>query len=77
MEYVMTYEDRVYAMLKELDGTFVIADKVSPENTDRFVATVKRYIHDEYYRCHHDVGYRVTIEFNNEYTKIRKIKNGK
>ena len=57
------YVHKVFETFEKMeDGAiFIIKDKVSPGNLVKFIDTVKLYM-----------TYRNTIEFNNDYTRIRK-----
>lgn len=62
----MTYRDKVYKLLIELTDEFNINEKVKPENKDEFIEIVKEFIR-------FDMSRDFIIEFNNSYTKIKKI----
>lgn len=63
------YSRRIGLLLISLqkDEIFVVAEKVRPENRDKFIQHVKDYI---------DMGFGnkdgVQILFNNDYSKLRK-----
>ena len=64
----LTYQDKVFnGLMALLPGEyFIIAEKVSPENSDRFNETVEHLID-----CDYASHYGKQIEFNSEYKKIR------
>lgn len=57
------YVHKVFETFENMEDEeiFIIKDRVSPTNLVKFIDTVKLYI-----------AYRNTIEFNNDYSKIRK-----
>lgn len=66
----VTYEDKIGSMLLALpiDGVFEIKKKVKTENREKFISAIKSYIDRDFGK---QDGYE--IEFNTNYTKIRKI----
>ena len=62
------YELKVWGLLISMQAgeEFNILEKVAPESRQKFIEIVKNYID-------HDCSDLTYIEFNNEYTKIRKI----
>ncbi len=65
------YEDKVgKAMLAiPLNGIFDLTKNVAPERMARFIETVKYYIDHEW-----GWGDGWELEFNNDYTKIKKLR---
>lgn len=61
------YELKVWGLLNiiEVGDEFNIIEKVAPERRQKFIEIVKNYID-------HDCSDLTYIEFNNEYTKIKK-----
>lgn len=63
------YKDKIGNLLIDLpvDSVFVISEKVKPENRDLFIGIVKSYID-------RNIGNQeeFQIEFNSDYSKIRK-----
>jgi len=61
------YELKVWGLLVSMQAgeEFNIIEKVAPERRDKFIEVVKGYID-------HDCSDNTYIEFNNEYTKIKK-----
>lgn len=67
------YSNKVFSLLinkMQPGDNFVISENVHPDNRARFIQTVKLFIECDYGR--HLGGYY--IEFNNDYSKIRKLK---
>lgn len=67
MEKSISYKDKIFKMLLELDGEFIISEHVEPNNIKEFTDCVKEFIR---------VGSRVTgkiIEFSNDYSKAYPI----
>ena len=62
----MTYKDKIFKMLLELDGIFYIDEKVSPENRKEFMDIVEDCAKYQYFKD-------FIIELNKEKTKIKKI----
>ena len=62
------YEKRVSDMLDNLEPQIVfdIESRVTPENRDKFIQTVKNYIDANYHRSTH------YIEFSNDYKQLKK-----
>ena len=61
------YNDKVWGLLISMNvgDEFNIIEKVAPERRQKFIEIVKSYID-------HDCSDLTYIEFNNEYTKIKK-----
>ena len=61
------YEKKVWGLLisMQVGEEFNIIEKVAPERRDKFIEVVKGYID-------HYCSDLTEIEFNNEYTKIKK-----
>ena len=61
------YKAKVWGLLNiiEVGAEFNIIEKVAPERRQKFIEIVKGYID-------HDCSDDTYIEFNNEYTKIKK-----
>ena len=61
------YEIKVWGLLNiiEVGDEFNIIEKVAPERRQKFIEIVKNYID-------HESRDETYIEFNNEYTKIKK-----
>lgn len=60
---------KVFHALMELEGDFVIEQKVRPENRELFIEVVKWLIDNDLGRvkgCY--------FEFSNDYSRIRKVK---
>jgi len=64
----VTYRDRVYGLLINLQGEFSIDEKVSPENRSEFIEIVKEAIRYDMFE-----NLNFIIEFNNDYSKLRKL----
>lgn len=62
----MTLKDKVYKLMWDMKDPFSITDNVKPENRNDFISIVKESIR---FNMFNDF----IIEFNNDYTKIRKI----
>ena len=67
MSQSLDYNDKVWGLLISMNvgDEFNIIEKVAPERRQKFIEIVKGYIDHE---CSDDTY----IEFNNEYTKIKK-----
>jgi len=65
----ITYEDKVGTALLDLplEQHFVISEKVKPENREKFIQVVKEYIDNNFGN-----NENWQLEFNGDYTKIRK-----
>jgi len=63
----LDYNDKVWGLLISMNvgDEFNIIEKVAPERRQNFIEIVKSYID-------HDCSDLTYIEFNNEYTKIKK-----
>lgn len=63
------YKDKVFTLLDSLPyhDLFYIADKVSPENTERFLEIVKEHIRE-------DKGDGYLMEITNDHKKLKKIR---
>jgi len=63
----LDYNDKVWGLLISMNvgDEFNIIEKVAPERRQKFIEIVKSYID-------HDCSDLTYIEFNNEYTKIKK-----
>lgn len=61
------YKLKVWGLLNiiEVGDEFNIIEKVAPERRQKFIEIVKNYID-------HESSHETYIEFNNEYTKIKK-----
>ena len=61
------YEKKVWGLLISMQAgeEFNILQKVAPERREKFIEVVKGYID-------HDCSDNTYIEFNNEYTEIKK-----
>ena len=61
------YKAKVWGLLISMNVSdeFNIIDKVAPERREKFIEIVKNFID-------HDCSDLTYIEFNNEYTKIKK-----
>ena len=64
------YEKKIWHLCVTLDvgKVFDITVYVAPERREKFIEIVKSYID-------HENSDNTTIEFNEDYTKIRKIEN--
>lgn len=67
MESDMTFRDKVFGILLNHEGEFIIEKKVKPENRERFVKAVKEIIDREI-----DIANGIKIQFGYELKKIRK-----
>ena len=67
MSQNLDYNDKVWGLLISMNvgDEFNIIEKVAPERRQKFIEIVKNYID-------HDFSDLTYIEFNNEYTKIKK-----
>ena len=67
MSQSLDYNDKVWGLLISMNvgDEFNIIEKVAPERRQNFIEIVKNYID-------HDCSDLTYIEFNNEYTKIKK-----
>ena len=67
MSQSLDYNDKVWGLLISMNvgDEFNIIEKVAPERRQKFIEIVKSYID-------HDCSDLTYIEFNNEYTKIKK-----
>jgi hypothetical protein len=67
MSRSLDYNDKVWGLLISMNvgDEFNIIEKVAPERRQNFIEIVKSYID-------HDCSDLTYIEFNNEYTKIKK-----
>ena len=67
MSQSLDYNDKVWGLLISMNvgDEFNIIEKVAPERRQNFIEIVKNYID-------HDFSDLTYIEFNNEYTKIKK-----
>jgi hypothetical protein len=67
MSQNLDYNDKVWGLLISMNvgDEFNIIEKVAPERRQNFIEIVKSYID-------HDCSDLTYIEFNNEYTKIKK-----
>ena len=67
MSRSLDYNDKVWGLLISMNvgDEFNIIEKVAPERRQNFIEIVKNYID-------HDCSDLTYIEFNNEYTKIKK-----
>ena len=67
MSQSLDYNDKVWGLLISMNvgDEFNIIEKVAPERRKKFIEIVKSYID-------HDCSDLTYIEFNNEYTKIKK-----
>jgi hypothetical protein len=67
MSQNLDYNDKVWGLLISMNvgDEFNIIEKVAPERRQKFIEIVKSYID-------HDCSDLTYIEFNNEYTKIKK-----
>jgi hypothetical protein len=67
MSQSLDYNDKVWGLLISMNvgDEFNIIEKVAPERRQKFIEIVKNYID-------HDCSDLTYIEFNNEYTKIKK-----
>ena len=67
MSQNLDYNDKVWGLLISMNvgDEFNIIEKVAPERRQKFIEIVKSYID-------HDCSDVTYIEFNNEYTKIKK-----
>ena len=67
MSQNLAYELKVWGLLNiiEVGDEFNIIEKVAPERRQKFIEIVKNYID-------HECSDETYIEFNNEYTKIKK-----
>jgi hypothetical protein len=67
MSQSLDYNDKVWGLLISMNvgDEFNIIEKVAPERRQKFIEIVKGYID-------HDCSDLTYIEFNNEYTKIKK-----
>lgn len=67
MSQSLDYNDKVWQLLISLNvgDEFNIIEKVAPERRQKFIEIVKNYID-------HEGSDNTYIEFNNEYTKIKK-----
>ena len=63
----LDYNDKVWGLLISMNvgDEFNIIEKVAPDRRQKFIEIVKSYID-------HDCSDLTYIEFNNEYTKIKK-----
>jgi hypothetical protein len=63
----LDYEKKVWGLLvsMQVGEEFDIIQKVAPQRRDEFIKIVKYYID-------HDCSDLTEVEFNNEYTKIKK-----
>lgn len=68
-QYEMTLQDKIYRKLLDLEGEYLIEEKVSEENRPAFIEIVKEYIRYDFGRA-----FGFYIEFSNDYKKIRKVK---
>lgn len=64
--YQQSFSDKVISMLYAMENDFVIADKVRPENIDKFIEVVKWPIDSK--------TTKFIIEFSTDYKRLRKIK---
>lgn len=67
MSQNLDYNDKVWGLLISMNvgDEFNIIEKVAPDRRQKFIEIVKSYID-------HDCSDLTYIEFNNEYTKIKK-----
>lgn len=65
----VTFEDKIYKLLYDMEDDFDIQTKVTPENRERFIESVKTFIREG-----HDTRNGFMIELNNKLTKVIKIK---
>ena len=67
MSQNLDYNDKVWGLLISMNvgDEFNIIEKVAPERRQKFIEIVKNYID-------HESSDDTYIEFNNEYTKIKK-----
>ena len=67
MSQSLDYNDKVWGLLISMNvgDEFNIIEKVAPERRQNFIEIVKSYMD-------HDCSDLTYIEFNNEYTKIKK-----
>lgn len=67
MSQSLDYNDKVWGLLISMNvgDEFNIIEKVAPERRQKFIEIVKNYID-------HESSDDTYIEFNNEYTKIKK-----
>ena len=67
MSQSLDYNDKVWGLLISMNvgDEFNIIEKVAPDRRQKFIEIVKSYID-------HDCSDLTYIEFNNEYTKIKK-----
>ena len=67
MSQSLDYNDKVWGLLISMNvgDEFNIIEKVAPDRRQKFIEIVKGYID-------HDCSDLTYIEFNNEYTKIKK-----
>ena len=67
MSQDMDYNNKVWELLISMNvgDEFNIIEKVAPDRRQKFIEIVKSYID-------HDCSDLTYIEFNNEYTKIKK-----
>ena len=67
MSQNLDYNDKVWGLLISMNvgDEFNIIEKVAPERRQKFIEIVKNYID-------HESSDNTYIEFNNEYTKIKK-----
>jgi len=65
------YQKMVFKMLDDLkeNDFFEVIKNVAPENREKFTDVVKDYIDNQPFNKQHFTQ----IEFNNSYTKIRRI----
>ncbi len=65
----ITYQDKVYDMIlkMEMGEVFVTAEKVAPDNREKFINIVKSFIDADNGR---HLGFYMT--FSNDYSKIKK-----
>ena len=63
----LDYNDKVWGLLISMNvgDEFNIIEKVAPDRRQKFIEIVKSYID-------HDCSDLTYVEFNNEYTKIKK-----
>jgi|GEM_PF-1595283 hypothetical protein len=67
MSQSLDYNDKVWGLLISMNvgDEFNIIEKVAPDRRQKFIEIVKNYMD-------HDCSDLTYIEFNNEYTKIKK-----
>ena len=67
MSRSLDYNDKVWGLLISMNvgDEFNIIEKVAPDRRQKFIEIVKNYMD-------HDCSDLTYIEFNNEYTKIKK-----